>query len=279
MTGASSGPGHVAGPGGTFFAGGQVPLFMVRPALHGAVVLLVLLAGCTGFLEEPPERDERAVAAVEESMAALDAVETYRYETDLRVQATADGRTERVHAIVTGAVDSSARRMNSTTDVDGRTVEAYLLNRTAYQQCSRIRSFWGVENETAEDWDALTPAYRQLALLESGDLRYEGKATVDGRAATHVVGEPSADALARYREDRSQPIFGGPEIHDVRLEVWIENETDLPIRTRLRFSLSSGDGSGSARMETKFTDFGDPVSIDLPEEAREDQLELGCPGS
>lgn len=243
------------------------------------MLLVLLSAGCSGFLEEPPERDERAVAAVEESLAAVDDVETYRYETDLRIQATADGRTERVHATISGAVDSSARRMNSTTDVDGRTVEAYLVNRTAYQQCTRMRSFWGVENESAEDWDALTPANRQLSLLESGDLRYEGGTTVDGRAATLVVGEPSAEALARYSEDRNRPLLGGPEIHDVRLAVWIDNETDLPVRSRLRFSVSSGDGSGSARMETRFTDFGDPVSIEVPEEAREDQLELGCPGS
>ena len=211
-------------------------------------------------------------------MAALEDVETYRYETDLRVRVTADGRTERVHARVSGAVDAAERRLNSTSEMDGRTREAYLLNRTVYRQCPRVGSFWGVENETAEDWDALTPAHRQLSLLESGDLRHAGGATVDGRAATHLVGEPTDEALRRYNEDRNQPVFGGPEIHDVRMEVWIGNETDLPLRTRLRFSISSGDGSGSARMETHFSAYGDPVSIEVPEEAFENQLELGCAG-
>ena len=250
---------------------------MVRPALHGALLLLVLLAGCTGFLEDPPQRDERAVAALEESVTALDAVETYRYETDLHVEATGDGRTERFDVGVSGAVDAAEKRMNSTARVDGRSREAYVVNRTAYRQCSS-GTFWGVENQSAEKWDTLTPAYRQLSLLGSGSLRYEGGATVDGRNATLLVGEPTAEALQRYGEDRNQPLLGGPEIHDVTMDVWIDNETDLPLRSRLRFSISTGDASGSARMETRFRSYGEPVEIEVPEEAREHHLEFGCPG-
>lgn len=251
---------------------------MVRPALHGALLLLVVLAGCTGFLEDPPQRDERAVAAVEASTNALDAVETYRFETDLRVEATADGRTERFDARVTGAVDAGERRLNTTSRTDGSSFRTYVVNRTTYRQCPPMGSFWGVENESAEDWNTLTPAYRQLSLLESGDLRYAGGATVDGKNATKIVGEPTAEALGRYGEDRSRPLFGGPDVHDVRMEVWIDNETDLPLRTRLRFDVDSGDASGSARMETSFRGYGDPVDVVVPEEAFENQLKLGCPG-
>lgn len=72
--------------------------------------------------------------------------------------------------------------------------------------------------------------------------------------------------------------LGGPEIHDVTINVWIDNGTDLPLRTRLRFALSSGDGSATARMETRFRDYGEPVAIEVPDVAREDHLEHGCPG-
>lgn len=252
---------------------------MVRPALHGAVVLLVVLAGCTGFLQDPPERDERAVAALSDARSALDAVESYRHETDLRVEATGDGRTERVDVRQVGTVDVEAKRMNTTNDVDGRTVESYVVNRTAYQECSRPPGFWGKENQSTEEWETLTPAYRQLSLLESGDLRFAGAATVDGRNATRVVGEPTAEALQRYREERSQPVFGGPEFRDVSMAVWFDNETALPLKTRLRFEVEGRDGSATAMMETRFLAYDEPVSIVVPTEALEDHLEMGCPGS
>lgn len=251
---------------------------MNHPALLGALALLVVLAGCTGILADDPPRDEQAVASIDETRDALDAVETYRYETDLRVTATADGRTERVDARVEGAVNATARRMNSTSESESQTRHAVLVNRTAHRECPRPWSFWAVENQSAEDWDALTPAYRQLSLLDSGALRHEGTATVGGRNATLVVGEPPASALRRYNEGGSQPLFGGPEISDATLEVWIDDETGLPLRTRLRFTVSSREGSATARMDTRFDGYGEPVTVEVPEEALADPLEHGCPG-
>ena len=252
---------------------------MTRPALHAALLLLVLTAGCAGFLDDPPPRDDRAVAALEETRTAVEAAETYRYATDLHVEARGDGRTRRVDARVTGTVDVAARRMNSTTEVEGETLRGYVVDRTAYRECGRMGAFWGVENRTAEDWDTLTPAYRQLSLLSDGALRFEGGATVDGRDATLIVGEPTPAALQRYEEDRSRPLFGGPEVRNVRMEVWIDDRTDRPLRTRLRFEVADGGNVATARMETRFSGYDEPVSIEVPEEAFEDQLELGCPGS
>lgn len=260
---------------------------MRRFPLHVALVAVVVLAGCTGVLEEPPERDERAVAALEETAAAVDDAESYRYETDLRIEATGDGRAERLDVRLVGAVDAAAMRMNATTRVDGRagpnldgrTFEAYLVNRTTYQQCARPPGFWGVENRTAEDWDTLTPAYRQLSLLESGDLRWEGPATVDGRNATLLVGEPTVEALQQYRDGGTRPVFGGPEFRDVTLSVWVDDGTDLPLKTELRFEVVEGDGSATTRMVTRFLDYGEPVSVEVPAEAMDDPLTHGCPGS
>ena len=252
---------------------------MPRQALTVSLLLLVVTAGCAGVLDDPPPRDDRAVAALEETRAAVEAAETYRYDTDLHVEARGDGRTRRVDARVTGTVDVAGKRMNSTTEVEGETLRGYVVNRTAYQECGRMNAFWGVENRTADDWDSLTPAYRQLSLLSDAALRFEGGATVDGRDATLVVGEPSPAALSQYDEDRSRPLFGGPEVRDVRMAVWIDNATDRPLRTRLSFEVADGDNTANARMETRFSGYDEPVAIEVPEEAFEDQLELGCPGS
>ena len=252
---------------------------MYRPALHGALVLLVVTAGCAGVFEEPPPRNDRAVAALEETRAAVEAAETYRYETDLHVEARGEGRTRRVDVRVTGAVDVLEKRMNSTTHVDGDRLRGYLHNRTAYQECDRMGAFWGVENRTVDDWDTLTPAYRQLSLLEEGALHWEGGATVGGRDATLIVGEPTPTALWQYQEDRSRPLFGGPEVRDVRMAVWIDNRSDRPVRTRLSFEMADGGNTARARMDTRFSEYDEPVAIEVPEEAFEHQLEFGCPES
>lgn len=252
---------------------------MSRPALHGALLLLVVLAGCTGYFDDPPERDERAVTAVEDAREALDAVSSYRYEHDLHVEATGDRGTERIDVRATGAVNATTKRMNATVEGAGETRESYLLNRTSYQKCTELGDVWGVRNHSTEHWRTLTPAYRQLSLLESGALHWEGSATIDGRNVTVVVGEPTVAALQQYSEDRSRPLFGGPEIHDVAMNVWLDTETGLPLRTTLRFSVGAGDSSGTARIETWYGRYGEPVTIHLPEEARDPFFSSGCPGS
>ena len=252
---------------------------MSRPALLCALALLVVLAGCSGYLGEEPVREEGAVAAVEESERALSAVESYRFVTDLHVEATDDGRTREIDARSVGAVNVTEKRVNATARIDDRTQRSYVLNRTNYRECPKPGAFWAVENQTAEDWDELTPAVKQLSLLESGALRSAGAATVDGRAATHVVGEPPADAFEQYIDERNRPLIGGPEIRDPSMEAWIDNETHLPLRTRLRFTVAAEGGVATAEMVTRYRDYGAPVSVELPAEAREGHvLEGGCVG-
>ncbi|HKJ57669.1 MAG TPA: hypothetical protein VKA37_00440 [Halobacteriales archaeon] len=252
---------------------------MRRAARLGALALLVVLAGCTGFLGEEPVRDEQAVAAAEESKRALSEVESYRFTTDLHVEATDGGRTEQIDATSLGAVNATAKRLNVTARIDDRTQRSYLLNRTNYKECPMPGAFWAVENQTADEWVELTPAFKQLSLLESGDLRTEGAATVDGRAATHVVGEPSGEAFMQYIDERNRPLIGGPEIRDPQVEVWIDNETRLPLKTRLRFTVAAEGGTATARQVTRYRAYGEPVSVELPAEAREGHvLEGGCVG-
>lgn len=248
---------------------------MARPALHASLALLVVLAGCSLLAPDPP-RDDRAVTELEAAQRALEAVDTYRYESDLHAVAVSDGRTERVDATVTGAVDRTTRRMNGTTEQDDRTTEYYLLNRTGYWQCGRGMGFWGAENRSAVDWDHLTPGARQLSLLETGALRYEGPVTVDGRDAALLVGEPPAKALRQYQEDRTRPMFGGPDVRNVTMAVWLDAETSRPVQTALSFDVAGRDGSATASMTTRFRAYDEPVGIKLPAGAEENLLELGC---
>lgn len=250
---------------------------MRRPVRVGALALLVVLAGCSGLVGEQAVREESAVAAVEGSRAALDAVESYRFTNDLHVEATDDGRTRQIDARGVGAVNVTEKRLNVTGRIDGRTQRSYLVNRTNYRECSRV-PFWGVENRTAGEWEELTPAVKQLSLLDRGDLRLAGAATVDGRNATLVVGEPPAEALGQYIDEGNRPLIGGPEVRDPTVSVWVDNGTHLPLKTRLRFTVTEGTGVATAEIVTRFSDYGEPVSIEVPEEARERTMSGGCVG-
>lgn len=252
---------------------------MDRPALPLAVALLLLTAGCASTLADPPSRDDRAVALLEDAQAAIDDVETYRQAGSLRVVATSDGDTRRVEFEIDGAVNVTAQRARNTAIADDQQRSAFVIEDRIYQECSAMRGTWGVENHSAGGaWVETTPAARQLSLLESGALRIEGAGTVDGQQATVLEGRPSGDALERYGDRGSQPIIGGSRIQNPTVRVWVANETALPLKVSLDFAVSGGGGSADASMTMRYSDYGEPVSIELPDEARGDVWETGCPG-
>ena len=251
---------------------------MARLALHALLAVCVLTAGCS-LLGTDHTREERAVTALDNTTDTLTATETYRFESKMTVIAATDSRTERIDVGLTGAVDVADHKMRQKATRDGESRRAFVLNRTVYQECAPPWDGWAVE-DPAEDvrWLNQTPAARQLSLLESGSLYWNGTEPVDGERAVVVTGEPTVDALTEYREDRSQPVFGGPSIEDPELRAWVDADTGRLLRTELRFTVSKGDNSATATMTTTFADYGDPVSVELPAEARTNQYELGCPG-
>ena len=250
---------------------------MDRPALHVAVAVCVLLAGCS-LLGPSHTREDRATAALANASDALNGTDTYHFESDMSVVATVDDRTERVDVDLVGGVDVTARELWTNATREGETYESYVLNRTAYRECGGPGPWWGKE-EVEGDWSAQTPARRQLELLRSGSLYWNGSTTIDGESAVVLVGEPTSKAFTRYSERRSQPVFGGPNVEGAHIRVWLDTETRRPLRTRLRFEVKQGGNTATATMTTRFSGYGDPVSVEVPAEAREDALEFGCPGS
>lgn len=251
---------------------------MVRPVLHALLAVCVLTSSCS-LLAADHTREDRAVGTLENVTETLAATETYRFESHMSVTAAGDDRTERVDVEVTGAVDAASRKMHQTATRDGESRRAFVLNRTAYRECAPPWDGWAVDEPEENDrWLNRTPAVRQLSLLKSGSLYWNGTETADGDRAFLVTGEPSADALKEYRADKSQPLFGGPSVSDIELRAWVDADTDRLLRTELRFTVSEGDRSATAIMRTTFSDYGEPVSVELPAEARTNQHELGCPG-
>ncbi|QLH80252.1 hypothetical protein [Halosimplex pelagicum] len=252
---------------------------MDRIALHLTIAACLVLAGCSA-LGPDHTRQERAVETLADARDAVNATDGYRFDGDLRVVATADGETERVEIGMNGTVDAAERRIHSTSVRDGETFESYVTNRTAYRECGGPMGMdmWGVENVTTDDWTTATPAARQLALLESGSIYYNGTRTLDGREAVLLVGRPTTEALTKYQERRDRSLLGGPSVENATVRVWLDPETSRPLRSAVRFEVSQGGNSASATVDMRFDDYDSDLSVDVPVIPDERTWGTGCPG-
>lgn len=252
---------------------------MARPALQALLAVCLLTTGCSA-LGPDHTREERAVEVLDNARDSLASTDSYTFESHMTITASdAEGRTEVVTTGLTGAVDTSAQKMRSNGTSGDQSRETFVLNRTVYRECTDRWGGWGVtELEDGSNWTERTPAARQLSLLESGSLYWNGTETVDGNRAVVITGEPTADALTQYQNDQPQPLSGGPNVEDVELRAWLDADTGRPLRTELRFTISQNGNTATATMTTTFDAYGDPVSVELPAEARTNQHELGCPG-
>lgn len=252
---------------------------MARPAILGAIALLVLTAGCLSTLADPPAREDRAEARLEAARTALEEVETYRYEGAARLVATDGAREARATFHIDGAVDVPARAERNTVVTDEWNRSAYRLGERVYRECGAIAVSWGVENRSVEGpWVAATPAGRHLEVLERGSLRVDGSRRFDGRNTTVLAGAPPPGAVERYVAVTPRRLVGGPELRRPRVRVWIDNRTARPVRSVLRFEVEDGDTTASARIRTRYHAFDAPVSIALPAEARDEPWSGPCPG-
>lgn len=248
---------------------------MDRHALYVAVAASVLLAGCS-LLGPDHTRDERAVETLENATDSIESVDSYRFASELTV--ATDDYGEQIDVSLSGAVNASTRETRSTATLDGESVRSFVSNQTAYQECQSPWSGWGVEELDDGEWMDRTPAVRQLSLLESGSLYWNGTDTVRGEQAFVITSEPTADALTTYREERSGSLFGGPSFDETRLRAWLDSDTGRPLQTELQFTVSDGGESAEATMTTTFADYNAPVSVDIPVAVHTNQHESGCPG-
>lgn len=253
---------------------------MDRRALSVLVAFCVALSGCSILAGEESVRQERAVTALEEARETANGTETYHYTADLRVVASADGRTEQVEADLRGRVNVTDQRLMMNTSLRGETLATYVVDGTAYQECGNMARPWGVENvSTGGDWGSQAPIGRQLSLLESGSLYYNGTETIDGTEATVLVGEPTTEALTQYQERRSRNVADDANVEDPTLRVWIDSETNRLLKAQLRFEVAQGDASATATLTSEFGDYGESVSITVPGEATRQDHEFPCPGA
>ncbi|QHS18377.1 hypothetical protein GWK26_11405 [haloarchaeon 3A1-DGR] len=257
------------------------------------------MAGCTAlpFGDDRPPSDDRALETIDRTAAAASDVETYRFEARMRASATADDRERTATAEGSGAVNVSAERLRATTRVDDgdgplaaggeneATIETYVDGNTSYRQCRPPWSGWAVESVPESDrWRDATPLSNHLTLLERSRVYWRGDRTVDGNRTVLIEAYPTREtiqSLAERRQTAGETGLADASLENATARLWVDPETDLPVRSRLRLEIARGDATATATLTTTYRGYGEPVSVTIPPAAtvEENQYELGCPGS
>lgn len=253
---------------------------MRRPTLHVALAVCLVLAGCS-VLGDDPVREGAAVERLDAASERAATLESYRYDLSFTVESSASSR--RVGGSGTGRINLTTRHATTNLTVDGTTRRSYVDNRTAYVQCPGVAGgpsvFWGQEDvPTERDWRETTPIGRQLAMLSTGDLYYNGTETIDGREVVHLTGAPSKSELDRYGAGAgSRPLFGSPNVDSLTVSLWLDERTNRPVRSEVTVVVSGDGETATATLTTRYRDYGERVEVTVPAEVREKAMRGGCP--
>lgn len=247
------------------------------------VALLVLLAGCGGVLDQRPPSDERAVEVRSDLLDAVSEVDTYRFAADFHAEGTEGDDRRTVRVASNGSVSVADRRLHATSRYEEQEKETYVVGDRIYTECASPWSGWGLRNvsEEADDggrWLNATPLGRQAAILERSRVYWVGTETVDGRETAVIEARPTNRELRGLSDGFNSGDLTQRAVKNVTLRVWVDVESDLPVKSVLSIELRRGGVSVSGTATTTFSDYGEPVSITVPDEVTEDPWRSGCPG-
>ncbi len=246
----------------------------------GLVILLVLLAGCSGGDPAPPS-DERALTLLNQTQVALSDVDSYRYQLDGHIESDAAGDRHRVSITGAGGVNLTAKRMNATTRIDEETRTTYVTGQTAYVECAQPAVGWEKANRSDRtDWQNNTPLGRTIALLEETNVYYRGERSLAGHSAHVIEGYPTMRDfrdLNPTKQGTGGQLQGG-EIQNITVRLWIDPETNRPLRTDHRIEVSVQGKTGVLQFSFRFSDYNASIVISVPTEVHEHTWKTGCPG-
>lgn len=254
---------------------------MRPPTVALIMSLLLVLSGCLGVFQSAPS-DPGAESVVDEAVDASDAVDTFRFDTRLRAETTGSGDRRARRASATGVVDRADERLRLRTTFEESNRTVYVIGNTTYTECSDQWGGWGkdVQEGLDDDWAAQDPLGRQLMLLAESPVTWVDNESVGGTSAHIVKARPSGRTLRQLSDNpRALLDLSGPRIENATLTAWIAVDSSRVLRTELVITVTGEEDEARGTVTTNFTGYGDAVSIALPETARDDAYELGCPQS
>lgn len=239
-------------------------------------VVAVVLAGCGANTSDPdPTREQPAVDALQNASDALADVRTYETTTEM----TVEGEGQQLTGEISSAVNLQERKARTVLRLAGTETTSYLVNYTVYMDCPEPWGWGREEFESDERWEGIgSSATRVVSLLKSGDVYWNGTEQLGDREAILVTGLPPEEGYDGPAVGNSRNL-DDVELRGLRVKLWLDAETRLPIRSELRFEGSSDDVSATGTVLTEYHGYDEPVTISVPDEVTHDPPETGCPGT
>jgi hypothetical protein len=272
------------------------------------LVLSVAFAACNGAPGEQeglPTGEEVYANAV----AAMADVQSYRFDVDLAMDMSGEMEGSSIDYDVSfsseGAVDFVLEKIKMLMDMSmsmsgagvdeesyAMTLELYLIDGMAYVNTDMLGmdSGWTKETASMDEWDEVDFVVSQMGLLELAELDVTGVEKVNGVECYVVqitpelanlwqVAMQQADITGTGMFELPASVDFGEIIQDFSVKQWYAKDTYYMIKSAMDFSMyitpelvgeeGEGEVSASVNLGMNAYDYDEPVSIVLPEEARE----------
>ena len=239
------------------------------------LVLTLPLAGCAGLTDgdtdddTTPDVDGEQLRA--DSLDATASVETVRVTQEV----TMDLGGESVTSTSEGVMDLEAEKLRFTTSssIAGTDFEQeqYLIGDTMYLRSEALDG-WVKQNVSGFDAWGNNQFAQQQRLLENATLDVTGQQTVDGNEVyvtkLDIDGEMLTALANEQAGDISDQLASGVSFNNASVTQHIDVETNRVRYTKLQYSLTVRGQDATVTLEQRFSEFNEPVDIELPEEVK-----------
>lgn len=236
----------------------------VRPLAAIAVAALLVLSGCAA---PASDTSTQAKEIREQSTASMQNVSTYSFTVDMTVNADAGGS---IALTGNGVVDRDAERMRMDATLEGMEMTSYLVGDTQY---TRAFGEWETQDVSGQSpWDTGNRLSTQREIMNEADIEIAGNDTVDGEPVYVLSLEPTEQQVLAAMEQQST---GGTvasqdvDIEDMTYRQYVSREDYRIRRVEMDMTMTINGEHAEADMTMTVDDYGEDVSITLPDSAPE----------
>ncbi len=233
------------------------------------LALLVAAAGCSGGGDQAPTDAPPADSLQDNVTAAMEDVETVTFTLNISMDAPSRDQTVRVNA--DGAMDIPNQSMRLSSRMQGRQsieVTQYIIGNTMY---AHMDGQWITQNMTGRNiWEQNTTRLAmQQQLMEDASVDVTGSATVGDRDVWVVSVQPAAeDIRSIMSQQATMRLPENVQFQNLTATQYVDKETYHVRKLDMSVTMGTQGQQSTVDMTMTFTGFNEPVTIELPEEAR-----------
>lgn len=227
------------------------------------VALLVTTSGCTALTGGSNVDAERVLNQTQEGMSD---VETVSFDGWFAMDS--EQTDQPTNVTFSGVADVTAAEGRAQIDVQGQSMEMYVVNETMYMNVQGTWLKQDLANATAEAeaQPTMTPAPGQF--MNATEVSFEGNTTIDGTDVYELAVDVDEDAITEALEGSGQSMAGMMSIEDVSYTLFVTQDDYRLKRLAGTMDMTVQGTDANADMQITLSGFNEPVTVDLPDAAR-----------